>query len=65
MPFFPNVPEALAPLSAGTEYQICAIDCNGNAVTLPTPHPTWTNGYGKEIIELDMVLLGGQNGLNN
>ena len=71
MPFYPTIEDALAPLSAGTETIVC-YTClsdlnNGNAFyyTNVVPHPTWTNGYGKEIVELDMVALGGPNGLNN
>ena len=65
MNFYPNVPEDLATLSAGTETIICLTDCNitGSTAAYP-PHPTWTNGYGKEIVMMDMVLIGSGNGLN-
>ena len=62
---FPNVEEALAPLSAGTENKICIIDCSGNTVSIVPPHPTWTNEQGKSVVLLDAVALGGMNGLNS
>lgn len=69
--WYTNVPEALAPISAGTETIIC-YNClsdlnNGIAYyyTNNVPHPTWTNGYGKEIVLMDAVLIGSGNGLNN
>jgi hypothetical protein len=63
--FFPNVEEALEPLSAGTEYNVCVIDCSGNTVSITPPHPTWTNEQGKAVVLLDAIVLGGMNGLNS
>jgi hypothetical protein len=69
--FYLNIPEALTPLSAGTETVVCYTclsDLNNGIAfyyTNKIPHPTWTNGYGKEIVELDMVLIGSGNGLNS
>jgi hypothetical protein len=62
---FPNVEEALAPFSAGTEYKECIIDCNGNPTSMSPPHPTWLNDQGKAVVLLDAVVLGGMNGLNS
>ena len=62
---FPNVEEALAPLSAGTETNVCVIDCSGNTVSITPPHPTWTNEQGKAVVLLDAIVLGGMNGLNS
>jgi hypothetical protein len=62
---FPNVEEALAPLSAGTETKICIVDCSGNTISIVPPHPTWTNEQGKAVVLLDAVALGGMNGLNS
>ena len=62
---FPNVPLALAPLSAGTEITICVVDCDGNTVSITPPHPTWTNEQGKAVVLLDAIVLGGMNGLNS
>ena len=59
-----NVPDALAPLSANTQGVVCVHDCNGNAVTVIPPYPTYSNGKGKDVVQLNMVELGGQNGLN-
>ena len=62
--YFENVPEALAPLSAGTETKVCVTDCDTNtAKLLDTPHPTYTNGRGKAIVQMDMVQMGGENGV--
>ena len=63
--FFPNVEEALEPLQAGTEYNVCVIDCSGNTVSITPPHPTWTNEQGKAVVLLDAIVLGGMNGLNS
>ena len=54
-----------APISAGTEYNVCVIDCSGNTVSIIPPHPTWTNGQGNAVVLLDAIGLGGMNGLNN
>lgn len=62
---FPNVGEALSPLSAGTENKICIIDCSGNTTSIVPPHPTWTNEQGKAVVLLDAIALGGMNGLNS
>lgn len=63
--WFNTVEEALAPLSAGTEYNVCITDCNGNPVLVTPPHPTWTNEHGKAVVLLDAISLGGMNGLNS
>jgi hypothetical protein len=62
---FDNCSECNAPLSAGTETKICTIDCSGDTITIIPPHPTWTNEYGKAVVLLDAVVLGGINGLNS
>ena len=58
------------PRSAGTEYEICEICCDcgttGSTVNLITPpHPVYTDGYGTPVTQLNMVTLGGPNGLNS
>jgi hypothetical protein len=64
---FPNVPDALAPLSAGTEVKICVVsDCDPTTkMLIDVPHPTYLNEYGKAVVQLNMVELGGINGLNS
>jgi len=62
--FFNNVPDALAPLSANTEYRICIV-CSGETLSVSVPHPTYSDGRGKAIVQLNAVALGGENGLNN
>lgn len=62
--FFNNVPDALAPLSANTEYKIC-VSCLGQNVLVDVPHPTYTDGRGKAIVQLNAITLGGEFGLNN
>lgn len=61
--------DCLPPLSSGTETDICQIcvDSSGNttATFVNAPHPTWTDAYGRSVIQLNMIELGGQNGLNN
>ena len=63
---FGDVEEALAPLSAGTETKICIVSCDLTGTTLiDVPHPTYLNEYGKAIVQLNYVELGGMNGLNS
>ena len=64
---FNNVEDALAPLSAGTETKICVTDDCDQSIRklINVPHPTWTNEYGKAVVQLDAVALGGINGLNS
>ena len=65
---FNDVPEALAPLEAGVEYTTCK-ECIVSGETITTtisqPHAVYTNQYGKAVIQLNTVVLGGINGLNN
>lgn len=66
--FFDNVPDALAPLSAGSPTYICnTYLCNGQILqaSVEPPHPTWTNLAGKAVVQMGAVELGGINGLNN
>ena len=56
--------------SANTEYNTCVICCDcgstGSTVnSVSTPHPIYTDGYNNPIMQLNMVVLGGINGLNN
>lgn len=67
--FFSSCFECNQPLSAGTEATICVICCpctTGATITaVSPPHPQWTNQFGKTIVLLDAIQLGGMNGLNN
>ena len=56
--------------SANAESTICVICCDcgatGSTVTsVSPPHPIYTDGYNNPIMQLNMVVLGGPNGLNN
>ena len=56
--------------SANTESTICVICCDcgstGSTVTsVSPPHPIYTDGYNNPIMQLNMVVLGGINGLNS
>ena len=56
------------PRSANTEYTICEVCFDGSVVTvynLTPPHPVYTDGYGTPVTQLNMVTLGGPNGLNS
>ena len=48
-----------------TNEEIDIIINNGEVViyTITPPRPSWTNNYGTEVIELNMITIGG-NGLN-
>jgi hypothetical protein len=58
----------ISPRSANTEVDMCLEICTpeGNTVvSVNPPHPEWTDGYGTQVTQLNMITLGGQNGLNN
>ena len=59
----------MANLSANTETTICQEVCTGSGTTITTqiipPHPVWTDGYGTPVTQLNMITLGGPNGLNS
>jgi hypothetical protein len=64
---FNDVPEALEPLEAGVAYESCK-DCTnsgGEMTSVPQPHAVYTNEFGKAVIQLNTVVLGGVNGVNN
>jgi hypothetical protein len=64
---FRNVEDALAPLSAGTETKVCVVsDCDSLVSHfVDVPHPTYLNELGKAVVQMNMVELGGMNGLNS
>ena len=63
---FPDAESAGAPLSANTEVTLCSLyECNGSDNPVYTPHPTYTNGRGKAVEQLNAVTIGGFNGLNS
>ena len=67
---FNNVPDALAPLTAGTySYSVCTTCINDqgtiSTINVEAPHPTWTNEFGKAVVQIQMVEIGGINGLNS
>ena len=53
------------PRSANTEYTMCIEICDGTYESQDTPHPVYTDGYGTPVTQLNMVVLGGPNGLNS
>ena len=63
--YYGTTQQALAPLSAGTENNVCILDCSGNTISVVPPHPVWTNTTGKAVVLLDAIALGGINGLNS
>ena len=63
-----NRPTPLPTISAGTEATICSVCWDGTGYTatiIHPPHPTWTNGSGQAVVQLNAITLGGPNGLNN
>jgi len=51
------------PLSANTEVEVC-VDCGEGTFTVSVPHPVYTNGQFKDIVQLNAIVIGG-NGLNS
>ena len=67
---FDNCDECIIdiPRSANTTYEICEVCFDGSVVTvynLTPPHPVYTDGYVNPVTQLNMVTLGGPNGLNS
>jgi hypothetical protein len=52
------------PTSAGTIYYDCII-CDTTATTVNPPHPVYSNQFGQDVVQLNAVQLGGENGLYN
>jgi hypothetical protein len=57
------------PRSSGAEYEECIICCEcgatgGTVNSVSVPHPVWTDKYGTQVTQLNMVVLGGPDGLN-
>jgi hypothetical protein len=51
--------------SANTEYTLCVQDCSGTTLNeIHTPHPIYSDLTGGTVVQLNMVVLGGPNGLN-
>jgi hypothetical protein len=53
------------PRNSGVEVTVCVELCDQSVVSVTPPHPVWTDGFGTEVTQLDMITLGGPNGLNN
>lgn len=51
-------------VSANTETLICVFDCNGDANTVAPPHPVFMGVSGGTVTQLNLIEIGGQNGLN-
>ena len=56
--------EALVPFSSNTEYFMCVV-CSGTTNSISVPHATYSDGRGRDIVQLNTVALGGPNGLYN
>lgn len=56
--------EALVPSSANTEYFMCLV-CSGTTTSISVPHAIYSDGSGRDIVQLNTVALGGPNGLYN
>jgi len=56
---------AVETFSAGTyNYELVDCACTGDTVYY-SPHPTYTDDSGNNVIQLTSITLGGFNGLNN
>jgi hypothetical protein len=58
----------MGQVSANTEVRICEQICSGSGTTVvsvKTPHPTYSDLTGGTVVQLNMITLGGPNGLNN
>jgi hypothetical protein len=60
----------MGQVSANTESTICVICCDcgatGSTVTsVSPPHPTYSDLTGGTVVQLNMITIGGPNGLNS
>ncbi len=55
--------------SANTEVTVCNVCTDPlSGITISSvvpPHPVWTDGQNKPIIQMNAIVLGGPNGLNS
>lgn len=58
----------MGQVSANTEVTFCEQICDGaggtTVVEVSVPHPTYSDLTGGTVVQLNMVTLGGPNGLN-
>lgn len=57
------------PRSANTESFVCVTCCpcdgsSGSTFSVTPPHPVWTDEYGTPVTQMNMIVIGGINGLN-
>jgi hypothetical protein len=57
------------PRSANTENFVCVTCCpcdgsSGSTFSVTPPHPVWTDEYGTSVTQMNMIVIGGINGLN-
>lgn len=57
------------PRSANTENFVCVTCCtcdgtSGSTFSVTPPHPVWIDEYGTPVTQMNMITLGGINGLN-
>ena len=55
--------------SANTENFVCVTCCpcdgsSGSTFSITPPHPVWTDEYGTPVTQMNMIVIGGINGLN-
>jgi hypothetical protein len=58
----------MGQVSANTEVTFCEQICTTGGTTVvevSVPHPTYSDLTGGTVVQLNMVSLGGMNGLNN
>jgi hypothetical protein len=55
----------MGEVSANTEVTICIPLCDGSVVSVTPPHPVWSDLTGGTVTQLNMVVLGGPDGLNS
>ena len=56
--------EDITPRSANTETVICVV-CSGETSTVTPPHAVYTDAQGIAVTQMNTVVLGGPDGLNN
>jgi hypothetical protein len=58
----------MGQVSANTEVTVCEQICTSGGTTVKVvypPHPTYSDLTGGTVVQLNMISLGGMNGLNS
>lgn len=50
-------------VSANTETTVCIIGCSGETINVVPPHPVFSGLSGNTVTQMNLVQMGGENGV--